>query len=77
MKLLLLDEDDQLLLIHARDPQTQVECWYPVSGGVEPGETLQEAARARERRLHPQGHNLNESSEEAPDDVVRLHPKEG
>ena len=47
MKLLLLDEDDRLLLIHAKDPQTQAECWYPVGGGIEPGETLQ-AAAARE-----------------------------
>ncbi len=44
MKLLLLDEDDRLLLIHARDPRTQDVCWYPVGGGVEDGETLQEAA---------------------------------
>ncbi|MFG2298391.1 hypothetical protein [Streptomyces sp. NPDC048603] len=27
--------------------------------------------------LTRQGHNLNESSAEAPDNVVRLHPKEG
>jgi 8-oxo-dGTP pyrophosphatase MutT (NUDIX family) len=47
VKLLLLDEDDRLLLIHAKDPQTQAECWYPVGGGIEPGETLQDAA-ARE-----------------------------
>ncbi|WP_170284955.1 NUDIX domain-containing protein [Kribbella amoyensis] len=47
MKLLLLDENDRVLLIHAKDPQTQAECWYPVGGGIEPGETLQEAA-ARE-----------------------------
>ncbi|TCN33478.1 NUDIX domain-containing protein [Kribbella orskensis] len=47
MKLLLLDQDDRLLLIHAKDPLTQAECWYPVGGGIEPGETLQEAA-ARE-----------------------------
>ncbi|MEU4294099.1 NUDIX hydrolase [Kribbella sp. NPDC026596] len=47
VKLLLLDEDDRLLLIHARDPRTQAECWYPVGGGVEPGETVQVAA-ARE-----------------------------
>jgi 8-oxo-dGTP pyrophosphatase MutT (NUDIX family) len=44
VKLLLLDEDDRLLLIHAKDPRTQAKCWYPVGGGVEPGETLQEAA---------------------------------
>lgn len=44
MKLLLLDEVDRLLLIHAKDSRTQAECSYPVGGGVEPGETLQEAA---------------------------------
>jgi 8-oxo-dGTP pyrophosphatase MutT (NUDIX family) len=47
VKLLLLDEEDRLLLIHAKDPRTQAECWYPVGGGIEPGETVQEAA-ARE-----------------------------
>jgi 8-oxo-dGTP pyrophosphatase MutT (NUDIX family) len=47
VKLLLLDEDDRVLLIHAKDPQTQAECWYPVGGGVEPDESLQDAA-ARE-----------------------------
>lgn len=44
MKLLLLDEDDRVLLIRAEDPQTQANCWYPVGGGVEVGETLQQAA---------------------------------
>jgi 8-oxo-dGTP pyrophosphatase MutT (NUDIX family) len=44
VKLLLLDANNRLLLIHARDAKSQVECWYPVGGGVEPGETLQEAA---------------------------------
>ena len=44
VKLLLLDANNRLLLIHARDPKSQTECWYPVGGGVEPGETLQEAA---------------------------------
>ncbi|MEU8221876.1 NUDIX domain-containing protein [Kribbella sp. NPDC048915] len=47
VKLLLLDEDDRILLIHAQDPQTHARCWYPVGGGVDPGETLQQAA-ARE-----------------------------
>lgn len=47
VKLLLLDEDGCLLLIRAEDPQTQARCWYPVGGGVELGESLQEAA-ARE-----------------------------
>lgn len=47
VKLLLLDEADRLLLVHARDPHTGTVCWYPVGGGVEPGESLQDAA-ARE-----------------------------
>ncbi|MFI5697482.1 NUDIX hydrolase [Kribbella sp. NPDC051586] len=47
VKLILLDADDRVLLIHAKDPKSQAECWYPVGGGVEPGESLQTAA-ARE-----------------------------
>jgi 8-oxo-dGTP pyrophosphatase MutT (NUDIX family) len=44
VKLILLDADDRVLLIHAKDSQSQAECWYPVGGGVEPGESLQAAA---------------------------------
>ena len=44
VKLVLLDPEEQLLLIHSRDTLTGAECWYPVGGGVEPGESLQEAA---------------------------------
>ena len=44
VKLLLLDEEDRVLLIHATDPRTGQESWYPVGGGVEPGESLQRAA---------------------------------
>lgn len=47
VKLLLLDEYDRLLLIHSRDPRTDATWWYPVGGGIEPGESLQ-AAAARE-----------------------------
>ena len=47
VKLLLLDGQDRLLLIHSRDPSSGRKGWYPVGGGLEPGETLQEAA-ARE-----------------------------
>ncbi len=47
VKLLLLDEQDRLLLIHSSDARTGQECWYPVGGGIEPGETAQQAA-ARE-----------------------------
>lgn len=45
VKLLLIDPDDRLLLIHSRDTVTGAECWYPVGGGVEPGESLLEAAQ--------------------------------
>ncbi|WP_427889285.1 NUDIX hydrolase [Kribbella sp. GL6] len=45
VKLLLLDPDDRLLLIHSRNADGSY--WYPVGGGVEPGESLQQAA-ARE-----------------------------
>ena len=47
VKLLLLDPSNQLLLIEARDPSTNATCWYPVGGGIEVGESLQDAA-ARE-----------------------------
>jgi 8-oxo-dGTP pyrophosphatase MutT (NUDIX family) len=45
VKLLLVDPDDRVLLIHATDPGSGRRWWYPVGGGVEPGESLQEAAR--------------------------------
>jgi 8-oxo-dGTP pyrophosphatase MutT (NUDIX family) len=44
VKLLLVDEEDRLLLIHASDPRTGETFWYPVGGGVEDGESLQQAA---------------------------------
>nr|WP_300051776.1 NUDIX domain-containing protein [uncultured Nocardioides sp.] len=44
VKLLLLDERDRVLLIRSTDPRSGAQCWYPVGGGVEPGESLQEAA---------------------------------
>ncbi|HEY3507976.1 NUDIX domain-containing protein [Kribbella sp. NPDC051137] len=42
VKLLLLDPDDRLLLIQSRNTDTTY--WYPVGGGIEPGESLQQAA---------------------------------
>lgn len=47
VKLLMLDEEDRVLLVHGTDPGTGRTWWFPVGGGVEPGESLQEAA-ARE-----------------------------
>ena len=44
VKLLLLDEDDRVLLIRSTDPTSGAQCWYPVGGGVETGESLQQAA---------------------------------
>jgi 8-oxo-dGTP pyrophosphatase MutT (NUDIX family) len=45
VKLLLLDEEDRVLLIRWTDPSSGAQCWYPVGGGVETGESLQQAAR--------------------------------
>lgn len=45
VKLLLLDEHDRVLLVHAADPRTGLRSWYPVGGGVDPGESLDQAAR--------------------------------
>lgn len=44
VKLLLVDPDGRLLLVHGRDPATGTRHWYPVGGGVEAGESLNEAA---------------------------------
>jgi 8-oxo-dGTP pyrophosphatase MutT (NUDIX family) len=49
VKLVLLDESDRMLLINAADPSSGELHWYPVGGGVEAGESLQEAA-CREAR---------------------------
>ena len=45
VKLLLLDERDRVLLVHAADPRTGRRSWYPVGGGVDDGESLVDAAR--------------------------------
>jgi 8-oxo-dGTP pyrophosphatase MutT (NUDIX family) len=44
VKLLLVDPDGRLLLVHGRDPATGTSHWYPVGGGVERGESLNQAA---------------------------------
>lgn len=43
VKLLLLDHEDRLLLVRGRDPRSGDTHWCPVGGGVEAGESLQDA----------------------------------
>ncbi len=44
VKLLLVDERDRVLLIRSAALGAGAPCWYPVGGGVEVGESLQQAA---------------------------------
>jgi 8-oxo-dGTP pyrophosphatase MutT (NUDIX family) len=45
-RVLLLDRHDQVLLIHARDPDQPDHHWWELpGGGNDPGETLEETAR--------------------------------
>lgn len=44
VKLLLVDSDQRLLLVHGRDTETNVCHWYPVGGGIESGESPAAAA---------------------------------
>lgn len=44
VKVLLLDEADNLLLLRAKDQLTGTTVWYPVGGGLEEGETVKFAA---------------------------------
>ncbi|MCU1640766.1 MAG: hypothetical protein JWN03_1041 [Nocardia sp.] len=44
-RVLLLDEENRVLLLRGRDPKVpDVEFWFTIGGGVDPGETLREAA---------------------------------
>jgi len=58
-RVVLVTDDDTVLLISARDPGSvgAPEFWFTPGGGVEPGETLEEAAR---REVHEEvGHTLD------------------
>jgi 8-oxo-dGTP pyrophosphatase MutT (NUDIX family) len=44
-RVILIDGDDRVLLLAARDPADRRVVWFMPGGGVEPGETLQQAAR--------------------------------
>jgi len=41
----ILDERERILLVSARDPDDDVVVWFMPGGSLEPGETLEEAAR--------------------------------
>ncbi|MBA3265931.1 MAG: GNAT family N-acetyltransferase, partial [Nocardioidaceae bacterium] len=42
-RILCLDENDRVLLMHWRQPLTGSQLWEPPGGGIEPGETLRQA----------------------------------
>jgi ADP-ribose pyrophosphatase YjhB (NUDIX family) len=44
-RVILIDPQDRVLLLAARDPADQRVVWFVPGGGVEDGETLEEAAR--------------------------------
>ncbi|MBL1076768.1 NUDIX domain-containing protein [Nocardia sp. 2] len=49
-RVVLLDEQDRVLLLRGRDPKVpDVQFWFTIGGGIDPGETLREAAI---RELH-------------------------
>jgi 8-oxo-dGTP pyrophosphatase MutT (NUDIX family) len=43
VRVLLLDFDNRLLLLRGLDPVSKVSMWFPVGGGVEPGEDPRQA----------------------------------
>ena len=48
-RVLLVDPQERLLLLRFRSPDTGAPFWAPVGGGIEPGETVAEAARREVR----------------------------
>src|SRR6478672_10853878 len=44
-RLVILDERDRILLVQFRDPTTEQRWWCTPGGGVDPGESWEEAAR--------------------------------
>ena len=44
-RVLILDENDRILMIHFVDDATAFSWWATIGGGLEPGETYEQAAR--------------------------------
>ncbi|WP_067690207.1 NUDIX hydrolase [Nocardia jejuensis] len=57
-RIVLLDRDDRVLLLRGHDPKVpDVEFWFTIGGGVDPGEALRDAAV---RELHEEtGHTVD------------------
>lgn len=46
VRVLMLDDQDRVLLFRGQDPnQPGIRFWFPTGGGIEPGESPEEAAR--------------------------------
>jgi 8-oxo-dGTP pyrophosphatase MutT (NUDIX family) len=45
VRVLVVDDADRVLLFSSVDDDTGLPFWYPAGGGIEPGESLHEAAR--------------------------------
>ncbi|MFD6162430.1 NUDIX hydrolase [Nocardia sp. NPDC060256] len=51
VRLLLVDDKDRLLLFVSHDDSDGHRYWYPIGGGIEPGESLAETAAREETGL--------------------------
>jgi len=50
VRVLMLDDQDRVLLFRGQDPhQPTTRFWFPAGGGIEPGESVEEAARREVR----------------------------
>ena len=50
VRVLMLDEEDRVLLFRGQDPDVpNIRFWFPAGGGIEPGESVEIAARREVR----------------------------